>query len=156
MGVNISELVEKTTANSSDVIPVVDTGTKKMKLSTLLNLVFPIGSTYVTQTNTNPSTILGFGTWERLKGKVAVGLDENDADFNQINKTGGSKYIQEHYHKDAISVNGHENLETVGYNGPQNASQYYVRTSGVQGAKTGNSGNLQPYQVVGYMWIRKS
>lgn len=29
MGVKISELVEKTTANSSDVIPVVDTGTKK-------------------------------------------------------------------------------------------------------------------------------
>lgn len=156
MGIKISELVEKTTANSSDVIPVVDTGTKKMKLSTLLSLVFPIGSTYVTQTNTNPSTILGFGTWERLKGKVVVGLDENDADFNQINKTGGSKYIQEHYHKDSIAVNGHENLETVGYNGAQNTSQYYVRTSGVQGVKTGNSGNLQPYQVVGYMWIRKS
>ena len=156
MGVKISELVEKTTANSSDVIPVVDTGTKKMKLSTLLSLVFPIGSTYVTQTNTNPSTILGFGTWERLKGKVVVGLDENDADFNQINKTGGSKYIQEHYHKDSIAVNGHENLETVGYNGAQSTAQYYVRTSGVQGAKTGNSGNLQPYQVVGYMWIRKS
>ena len=156
MGVKISELVEKTTANSSDVIPVVDTGTKKMKLSTLLNLVFPIGSTYITQTNTNPSTILGFGTWERLKGKVVVGLDENDADFNQINKTGGSKYIQEHYHKDSIAVNGHENLETVGYNGAQNTAQYYVRTSGVQGVKTGNSGNLQPYQVVGYMWIRKS
>lgn len=156
MGVKISELVEKTTANSSDVIPVVDTGTKKMKLSTLLSLVFPIGSTYVTQTNTNPSTILGFGTWERLKGKVIVGLDENDADFNQINKTGGSKYIQEHYHKDAIAVNGHENLETVGYNGAQSTAQYYVKTSGVQGAKTGNSGNLQPYQVVGYMWIRKS
>lgn len=156
MGVKISELVEKTTANSLDVIPVVDTGTKKMKLSTLLSLVFPIGSTYVTQTNTNPSTILGFGTWERLKGKVVVGLDENDTDFNQINKTGGSKYIQEHYHKDAIAVNGHETLETLGYNGSQNTSQYYVRTSGVQGAQTGNSGNLQPYQVVGYMWIRKS
>ena len=156
MGVKISELVEKTNANSSDVIPVVDTGTKKMKLSALLCLVFPIGSTYVTQTNTNPSTILGFGTWERLKGKVIVGLDENDADFNQINKIGGSKYIQEHYHKDAISVNGAETLESLSYNGSQNTSQYYVRTSGVQGAKTGNSGNLQPYQVVGYMWIRKN
>ena len=122
----------------------------------LLELVFPIGSTYVTQTNTNPSTILGFGTWERLKGKVVVGLDEDDADFNQINKTGGSKYIQEHYHKDSIAVNGHENLETVGYNGEHSTAQYYVRTSGVLGAKTGNSGNLQPYQVVGYMWIRRS
>ncbi len=155
MGVKISELVEKTTANSSDVIPIVDTGTKKMKLSTLLSLVFPIGSTYITQTDTNPSTILGFGTWERLKGKVVVGLDEDDADFNQINKTGGSKYIQEHYHNDAISVNGNETLETLSYNGTQGTSQYYVRTSGVKGVQTGNSGNLQPYEVVGYMWIRR-
>lgn len=122
----------------------------------LLKLVFPIGSTYITQDSTDPKSILGFGTWERLKGRVCVGLDENDADFNQINKTGGSKYIQEHYHKDSIAVNGHEKLETVGYNGEQSTSQYYVRTSGVQGARTGNSGNLQPYQVVGYMWIRKS
>ena len=132
-----------------------DTNLNNMQVE-LMKLVFPIGSTYITQENTNPSEILKFGTWERLKGKVVVGLDENDADFNQINKTGGSKYIQEHYHKDAIAVNGHENLETVGYNGAQTTSQYYVRTSGVQGAKTGNSGNLQPYQVVGYMWIRKS
>ena len=32
MGVKISELAEKTTANSSDVIPVVDTGTKKNEI----------------------------------------------------------------------------------------------------------------------------
>lgn len=122
----------------------------------LLELVFPIGSTYVTQSDINPSAILGFGTWERLKGRVCVGLDENDADFNQINKTGGSKYIQEHYHKDAIGINGSQSLETLGYEGSKTTAQYYVNTSGVQGLKTGNSGNLQPYQVVGYMWIRKN
>ena len=140
----------------NDEEPALNNTTLNNMQKGLMELVFPIGSTYVTQTNTNPSTILGFGTWERLKGKVVVGLDENDTDFNQINKTGGSKYIQEHYHKDSIAVNGHENLETVGYNGEQSTAQYYVRTSGVLGAKTGNSGNLQPYQVVGYMWIRKS
>ena len=62
-----------------------------MKLSTLLSLIFPIGSTYVTQTNTNPSTILGFGTWERLKGKVCLGLDEDDNDLKTIGNTGGEK-----------------------------------------------------------------
>ena len=93
-----------------------DTNLNNMQVE-LMKLVFPIGSTYITQENTNPSKILKFGTWERLKGKVCLGLDEDDTDFNQINKTGGSKYIQEHYHKDAISVNGHETLETVGYSG---------------------------------------
>ena len=52
----------------------------------LMKLVFPIGSTYITQEETNPSTILNFGTWERVKGKVLVGLDEDDTDFNTIGK----------------------------------------------------------------------
>ena len=29
MGIKISELQEKTTANDTDIIPIVDTGTKK-------------------------------------------------------------------------------------------------------------------------------
>lgn len=52
----------------------------------LLKLIFPIGSTYITQTNTDPATILGFGTWERVKGRVLVGLDEEDPDFGTIGK----------------------------------------------------------------------
>ena len=59
----------------------------------LAKMFFPVGSTYITQDNTNPSTIFGFGTWERLKGKVCVGLDEDDSDeyFDEIGKTGGEK-----------------------------------------------------------------
>lgn len=57
----------------------------------LLQLVFPIGSTYITQDRKNPNSILGFGTWERLKGKVCLGLDEDDRDLNVIGETGGEK-----------------------------------------------------------------
>lgn len=28
-----------------------------------LNPVFPVGSVYVTEDNTNPATLLGYGTW---------------------------------------------------------------------------------------------
>lgn len=163
MGVKISELVEKTTANSSDVIPVVDTGTKKMKLSTLLSLVFPIGSTYVTQTNTNPSTILGFGTWERLKGKVCLGLDEDDNDLKTIGNTGGEKThkltineMPSHNHLTRAATPGSASGFGDGFVGLTNS---YSQDSNFS---TGNSGggkehnNMQPYQVVGYMWIRKS
>lgn len=163
MGVKISELVEKTTANSSDVIPVVDTGTKKMKLSTLLSLVFPIGSTYVTQTNTNPSTILGFGTWERLKGKVCLGLDEDDNDLKTIGNTGGEKThtltveeMPSHNHLTRAAAVGTASGFGDGFVGLTNS---YSQDSNFS---TGNSGggkehnNMQPYQVVGYMWIRKS
>lgn len=161
MGVKISELVEKTTANSSDVIPVVDTGTKKMKLSTLLSLVFPIGSTYVTQTNTNPSTILGFGTWERLKGKVCLGLDEDDTNMNAIGKTGGEK-------THVLTINempSHKHTFSKTYYAlvPGGGSQEFgsgggrsldIQMNNAGGGKAHN--NMPPYQIVGYMWIRKS
>lgn len=78
----------------------------------LMKLVFPVGSTYCTQDNTNPSEILKFGTWERVKGKVLVGLDEDDTDFNEIGKTGGEKKhtltvdeMPSHTHDVAIAVN---------------------------------------------------
>lgn len=161
MGVKISELAEKTTANSSDVIPVVDTGTKKMKLSTLLSLVFPIGSQYVTQTNTNPSTILGFGTWERLKGRVCLGLDEDDTDLNTIGKTGGEKThtltiaeMPNHAHQQ--TAEGKYGIEP----GASAMCPTFGAIKGNTSAVTGSTGggqahnNMQPYKVVGYMWIR--
>lgn len=163
MGVKISELVEKTTANSSDVIPVVDTGTKKMKLSTLLSLIFPIGSTYVTQTNTNPSTILGFGTWERLKGKVCLGLDEDDNDLKTIGNTGGEKThtltvteMPSHNHLTKAAAVGTASSFADGFVGLTNSYSQdpNFSTANSGGGKAHN--NMQPYQVVGYMWIRKS
>lgn len=133
----------------------------------LMELVFPVGSTYITQSNTNPSTILNFGTWERLKGKVCVGLDEDDEDeyFDEIGKTGGEK---EHI----ITVNEMPNHEhAIGYDVRKNATGFgdsyslgsvsggeikesSVSTSNVGGGQAHN--NIQPYEVVGYMWIRRS
>ena len=40
--------------------------------------------------NTDPSQLFG-GTWERIKGKVLVGVDEDDKDFQSVEKTGGEK-----------------------------------------------------------------
>ena len=81
----------------------------------LMELVFPVGSTYITQSNTNPSTILNFGTWERLKGKVCLGLDEDDTNMNAIGKTGGEKThtlstseIPSHAHYSLIHQSGDE------------------------------------------------
>ena len=57
----------------------------------ILNKLYPIGSVYITETNTNPSETLG-GVWERYgKGRTLVGVDPNDTNFNSVNKTGGNK-----------------------------------------------------------------
>ena len=44
--------------------------------SVILETVFPVGSEYVTSTNTDPATMLGFGTWE-LVGKGFVDAQGN-------------------------------------------------------------------------------
>ncbi len=167
-----------TTVTLTRGIPVINWGKDFFNVNgkiningkSLLELVFPIGSTYITQTNTNPKNVLGFGTWERVKGKVLVGLDENDVDFNTIGKTGGSKDMQSHYHdirfgdlrekgvvisymggsEDVLSIDSWS-WQKNGKNFKDSGSNLYTGTEG-----TGSSGNLQPYQVIGYMWIRKS
>lgn len=121
-----------------------------------LKLAFPIGQPYITQTNTNPSTILGFGTWERVKGRVLVGLDEEDTDFNAIGKTGGSKNVtltinQIPAHTHTYSITNQDGEEGWSKNGNWNSSG--THTTGSSGGGQAHN-NLQPYEVVGYMWIR--
>ena len=114
----------------------------------VLKLAFPIGQPYVTQTNTNPNSILGFGTWERLKGKVCLGLDENDTDFNSIGKKGGAK---KHKHTTSV-LGGNFVLNKAGC--------HYIAASSTDGVAADNyesseASNLPLYEVVGYMWIRR-
>ena len=126
----------------------------------LMKLVFPIGSTYITQTNTNPSTILKFGTWERVKGKVLVGLDEDDADFNEIGKTGGEKThtltideMPAHNHS-ARFCEG-TGVYSVFPKGNGSNPEWGGSTNTIANTGEGQAHNiLQPYEVVGYMWKR--
>ena len=56
-----------------------------------LNLIYPVGSIYMSVKNASPATFLG-GTWEAWgSGRVPVGIDISDTDFNGVEKTGGKK-----------------------------------------------------------------
>ena len=126
----------------------------------LMKLVFPIGSTYITQTNTNPSTILKFGTWERVKGKVLVGLDEDDTDFNEIGKTGGEKTHT--LTVDEMPAHNHSakfcegtGVYSVFPKGNGSKPEWGGSTNTIENTGGGQAHNiLQPYEVVGYMWKR--
>ena len=54
--------------------------------------LYPVGSIYINATNsTNPATLLGFGTWSAFgAGRVPVGFDAGNSNFNAAEKTGGS------------------------------------------------------------------
>jgi hypothetical protein len=55
---------------------------------------FPVGSFYSTSQNANPAALLGYGTWiRRAQGRMLIGLDEGDPDFDTPGKTGGVKSV---------------------------------------------------------------
>ena len=142
--------------------PLSSENLNKMQVE-ILKTMLPVGSRDVTQDNTNPSEILGFGTWARLKGKVCLGLDEDDADFNTIGKTGGEKThtltkneMPNHNHN-IITWNNYNSGTMTGVKVAKtidNADGSSSSSQPISGAGGGEAhNNLQPYTVVGYMWI---
>lgn len=61
------------------------------QINNLANKFYPVGTILYTTNNTNPGAYLG-GTWESYgSGRVLVGYNPNDGDFNSIGRTGGNK-----------------------------------------------------------------
>lgn len=99
------------------------------------------------------------GTWERWgAGKVPVGVDPNDSDFNAPNKSGGSKtvtltleQIPNHHHTIVPKANYNGSLSARHTTGWEKCDVTSQETSSVGGGKSHN--NLQPYITL-YMWQR--
>ena len=114
---------------------------------------WPIGSIYISVVNTNPSQWFG-GVWESFgSGRVLVGVDTSQTEFNTVMKTGGSKYLQKHTHSTAtvypFSFGGMRTAVANSSAADRTGTAYDV----VDSAGQGNAQNLQPYITV-YMWRR--
>lgn len=74
--------------------------------------IYPIGCIYTEITGVNPNTTFGFGTWTAFgSGKVLVGLDSGDTDFDTAEETGGSKTVQssaQTFGGDALGTHQHD------------------------------------------------
>ena len=127
--------------------------------SALVNALYPVGSIYINATSsTNPGTLLGHGTWVAFgAGRVPVGIDSGDTDFDTAEETGGAK-------THTLTVNEiPAHTHTSGVYGPRGAegsvSEFATTNSSFGNINTGSTGggsahnNLQPYIVV-YMWKR--
>lgn len=70
--------------------------------------LYPVGSIYTNATDsTNPGTLLGFGTWTAFgAGRVMVGLNSGDADFDTVEETGGAKTVTPPSHTHPLSDAG--------------------------------------------------
>lgn len=99
----MSDYVESLQLGNGEIYDYRDKGA--LRSTGLLDLVYPVGSLYFSTVATNPGTLFG-GSWTRYgKGQVLVGVDENDAAFSSVGKTGGSKdaVIPRHDHSATFS-----------------------------------------------------
>lgn len=153
-----------------------------VKKSELIDLIYPVGSIYISISSTNPSNFIG-GTWEAWgQGKVPVGVDPLDTDFDAPGKEGGEKThvlsdSEMPRHKHGGYVNSGRYAGTPYFKTEQGAladtaaagsdmpalkpglgSSYTGAYGQLETLSVGNSdahNNLQPY-ITCYMWKRTS
>jgi len=164
--------ISKPSGNSGQ-LEIHGNGYSNGSLLMTLDRVYPVGSIFISATHSTAQAVanaLGGGTWQAFgAGRVPVGVDTSQTEFNTPSKTGGSKtvtltvnQIPSHHHTYAntsgsriydvrYGVNGWGNTGSLGagFNGGTfDASVYGGDTGGGQAHN-----NLQPYITV-YMWKR--
>ncbi len=124
---------------------------------TLLNLIYPVGSIYMSVNSTSPATLFG-GTWSQLKDRFLLGA----GDSYTLGWTGGEAThtlsvteIPSHNHPygvyDASSGATHAINHMAAYCGKVNSTGWGSHTLYTGGGGAHN--NMPPYLVV-YMWKR--
>jgi microcystin-dependent protein len=143
---------------------------------------FPVGYVLISTVNTNPQTFLGYGTWSAFgAGRVLVGLDSGQTEFDAAEETGGAKTVTltaaqsglpQHTH--VQNAHTHQFLPRSGTSGAVSsivtgtldtssaiggADQPHIQAATAVNQNAGPTdaaqahSNLQPY-VVTYFWKR--
>ena len=127
----------------------------------LFQATYPVGSLYFNATNsTNPATLLGFGTWVAFgAGRVPVGYDATQTEFNAAEKTGGSNThtlttaeIPAHAHTQRVKAGGGAETDIQRATDRTGAESNGTSTTADAGGG-GSHNNLQPFITV-FMWKR--
>lgn len=149
--IDLSNYIQK--SNTSGLVK--NDGTIDTTTYTTLNLVYPVGSIYMSVNNTNPSTLFG-GTWVQLKDKFLLGA----GDTYSNGATGGNV---NHNHKTPLISTSYEDLKVM--HALASVEDTTDRVLNVTGSGltdnytgnrrfyTDNANNMPPYLVV-YMWKR--
>lgn len=134
------------------------------QFSNMWSLIYPIGAIYTSVVSTSPATLFG-GTWSAIAaGRVLVGLDSGDTDFDTVEETGGAKThtltdaeMPSHNHRTNYNTtsgglaNGVVMANNSNASNTHNTSTWWVSTT-TAGSDNAHA-NVQPYLVV-YMWKR--
>ena len=126
-------------------------------IAAMLSAVYPIGCVYTSVVSTSPATLFGMGTWVELgAGRVLVGIDAGQTEFDTVEETGGEKTSS------ALIAHTHPMTYTANASafGAAKAQATMPSATGTEwNAMTGSTGSgssfpiLPPYIVV-YRWKR--
>ncbi len=62
--------------------------------SDALQRMWPVGSIFLSAVATDPAVLMGFGVWAAIgSGRVLVGQDTNQTEFDVLGETGGAKTV---------------------------------------------------------------
>ena len=133
--------------------------------ATINGLAYPVGSVYTSVVATNPNSLLGVGTWAAFgAGRVLVGINASDSDFNTVEEVGGTKTdshtltlneIPSHVHGyTGIQGNGNPDGSSDSVAAGQPTSYPRQTELDYEGGGAAHSHDIvQPYIVV-YFWKR--
>lgn len=80
----------KTVTMAGTTYEIIDAQAREdLQPGNLMNLLYPVGSVYSTNTNTNPATIFGGGTWSLIHKRFAYRIVEDPIAFNTTNTQNG-------------------------------------------------------------------
>ena len=132
-------------------------------VSSIYDLVYPVGALFETTTSANPSTYFTGTTWVAYgTGRVTVGYNAADSDFDNINDTGGAKTVAlsiaempSHTHTDSLPLYTNRSSSSgpriEGTSSNDIEANWSVTTNSTGGGSAHE--NMPPYCIV-YRWKR--
>ena len=146
---NIIKFSPKTNLNTNPQVPEINKLTAE-NVNEILNFInsslFPVGTILFSDNpDFNPNVEYG-GTWELIKGKMIIGFDDTDDDFNTLGKVGGSKT-----HTQTIDEMPSHNHQLIGNNnsgGRAETVPYGSQTSGTDMYAIKRTGGGQPMDIM--------
>ena len=176
--INSKADIASETLTGTPLAPTAASGTNTTQIATtafvraeIASRVYPVGSIFTTITAYADSaavvTAIGGTTWVAFgAGKVLVGLDSGDTDFDTVAETGGAKTsttgshtlttaeIPAHTHDTNINAgNSSDGDPNIASGGGDTGNITTSSTGGGGGHTHGSTPTVQPYIVV-YFWKR--
>lgn len=153
--------MDRSPANLGDIINTIQRDLDELKMAQankIADSLYPVGSVITFYDSDDHSTHLGL-TWERFAaGKMVIGYDSTDSDFDTIGATGGEKThtltvdeMPSHYHGGIKTVSS----ETSGNQQEGiNMGRYYGNDANTASSGSGQAHNNMPPYVVASLWRR--